>query len=41
LPDDILIDIGAERKIDLLRDAWTTECGVVLFHVNNGINELL
>ena len=39
LPDNILVDIGAERKVDLLRDAWATKCGLALFHVVNSINE--
>ena len=30
-PDNILVDVGAECKIDLLRDARTTEVGIALF----------
>ena len=40
-PDDILVNIGSVRKVDVLRDAWATKGGIASFYVNNGINEFL
>ena len=40
-PDDILVNIGAERKVDLLCYSWTAEGGIAPLHFDNSGYEFL
>ena len=40
-PNDILVDSGAERKVDLLCYSRTTEGGIASLHVDNDSYEFL
>ena len=39
-PNNILIDVDAESKRDLLSDAGTTPAGIMTFHCNDGVDEV-
>src|SRR5712691_6938953 len=40
-PDNILVDANPEGQGDLVRDPWTTPCGIPLFHVEDGGHNFL
>src|ERR1700737_4768459 len=40
-PHNIFIDVDAESQRDLLSDAGTTPTGIMTFHCNDGVDEVV
>jgi hypothetical protein len=40
-PNNVLIDLDAERQGDLLRDSWTAPGWIAIIHLDHGFNQFV